>query len=792
MKNPLNRRLFRELSADWKKYLVLFLLMTFMIAISSGVFVGNDSMLASIRGSGEKYNIEYGHFEMKEEAGEKLLGKFENEGISIREQFFRDVTEIYRGKNGDGEEKRSTVRVFKIRNEINLACVMEGDLPAAADEIAIDRMHANNRKISVGDNINVAGKDLKVTGLVALSDYSCLFENNADVMFDAINFDVALMTEEGWNGLDGNIKYQYAFHYDTAPAGDAAEKAAADVLAEHLAVLAATGGFTADKDAQPDPASMAEYVADMNELTDFVPGYANQAIRFAENDLGKDKAMMNILVYVFIAVLTFIFAITTANKIKEEAAVIGTLRATGYTRGEILRFYMLIPVMITLISAIAGNILGYTVIKDLAVSLYYNSYSLLRYETLWNPKAFVLTTIIPLVIMVVVNFAVIYRLLRLSPLKFLRRDLGTSRRQKARKLPSYKFLTRFRLRILLQNKFDFLVLFLGIIFIMILLGFSVGLPETLDHYRGNIADNMLADYQYVLKNYTDSEGNEIATKEASAEKYSMTSLVTVDGVTVDEGISAYGIFPGSKFVSLPGGLAGNEVYVSSAYRDKFLLRSGNEITLKEKYSERRYTFRVAGEFHYPGGLAIFMPAESFNEIFGKEDGSFTGFFSDNEIADVDEQYIYSVITEEDAMRLSNQLEHSMGFFADYISIACLIMGILVIYLLTKIIIEKNAVSISMVKVLGYTGREIRSLYIRITSIVTVILTVISAFLAIGILAFLFRQILYSMTGWFDLYISPFGIIKMILILLVSYFIVSFIAMRQIKKIPLTEALKNVE
>ena len=35
-----------------------------------------------------------------------------------------------------------------------------------------------------------AQKSWKITGLVALSDYSCLFQNNSDTMFDAVKFGV--------------------------------------------------------------------------------------------------------------------------------------------------------------------------------------------------------------------------------------------------------------------------------------------------------------------------------------------------------------------------------------------------------------------------------------------------------------------------------------------------------------------------------------------------------------------------------------------------------------------------
>ena len=50
------------------------------------------------------------------------------------------------------------------------------------------------------------------------------------------------------------------------------------------------------------------------------------------------------------------------------------------------------PVIVTFLAAAVGNILGYTVFKDVVVGMYYNSYSLPAYVTIWNPDAFVKTT----------------------------------------------------------------------------------------------------------------------------------------------------------------------------------------------------------------------------------------------------------------------------------------------------------------------------------------------------------------------------------------------------------------
>ena len=797
MRSPLKKRVLRDLKKDWIKYLVILILMSFMIGIASGVFVGNDSMMVAIDESYEKYNMEDGHFELKDEPTDELIEYFGKE-VSLYEQFYKDAEELIPGK----DEYKGVARLFKVREEVNLACLMDGRVPEKENEIAIDRAHGNNNGIVVGDKLKIDGKEYEVVGLIASPDYSSLFKNNSDTMFDAVNFDIAILSESGWDRVKENVKYQYAYKYDTPPTDDVQDKEWSDDLLEKLAVIAATGGYTSDKDEAEEAKleDLVPFVDNTNEISDFVPGYANQSIQFAAKDLGKDQAMMNVLVYIFIAVLAIVFAITTGNKIREESAIIGTLRATGYTKGELIRFYMLIPVVITLLASIIGNILGYTYFKDVAVSLYYNSYSLLKFETLWNAKAFIITTLIPLALMVIVNFVVIFRLLKLSPMKFLRRDLSTSKRKKAVRLPAFKFFNRFRLRILIQNVFDYLTLFLGIVFIMVLLGFAIGFPETIDNYKGIVEENVMADYQTILKDYKDADENIITTKAQGAEEFSTTSLVTVDGVREDESITIYGYADNSKYFSLASlvsivdelKIEGNEVYISRPFHDKFGYESGDEITLKEKYTAKRHTFTVKGIYEYPTGLAVFMPNDQFNEAFDNEKGSFTGYLSDERITDIDSEQIYTVITKDDMMTMARQLDHSMGGFADYISWACLIMGVLIMYLLTKIIIEKNAISISMVKVLGYTNAEISSLYVRLTTVVTVILTVAAAVLGLLIIRYAFRFVMYGMEGWLDLFISPMGVVKMILIVLAAYIVVSYLDMRHIKKIPLTEALKNVE
>ncbi|MFQ9345743.1 MAG: FtsX-like permease family protein [Coprococcus sp.] len=106
-------------------------------------------------------------------------------------------------------------------------------------------------------------------------------------------------------------------------------------------------------------------------LESFVPQFQNQSICFTGDDMGSDRAMMVMLLYIVMAILAFVFGITISNTIRKEAGVIGTLRASGYTRRELIIHYMSLPVVITLIGALVGNILGYTLLKQVCAGMYY-------------------------------------------------------------------------------------------------------------------------------------------------------------------------------------------------------------------------------------------------------------------------------------------------------------------------------------------------------------------------------------------------------------------------------------
>lgn len=811
-------------------------------------------------------------------------------------------------------------------------------------------MFAKNNDISVGDSITLKGRELLITGFVALPDYSTLFERNTDSMFDSVNFSVAVMTKSGFDALGSrNMEYNYAWLYNEAPADDieAAErsdkfldvvkdeltdydeaivKAQIDELtdrlekageeygeiykrsfedkvseitdnaekggreyaelyqksieakltevsekaragaAEYAQIMMTTGAKPSRSDLSVDvddytfsliegtvnamitggeysgPTEeefrdayldtvekprreelsvqlddflfgIVEDAADAelngrdfempadeefeNEIDktgiisvdNYIPRYLNQAITFSIEDIGGDEAGTMVMCYMMIALIAFIFAVTISNTITAEAGVIGTLRASGYTKGELIRHYMVLPLVVTLFAAVVGNALGYTVMKEFCVNLYRSSYSLTDYVTVWDASAFILSTVIPIVMMLIINFLVLTSRLKLSPLKFLRHDLRKNRSKKAMRLNTkIPFRTRFSLRIFFTNLPGYIVMIIGILFGSVLIAFGDLMPRMLGEYQNIVTRDMISEYQYIV--YDCDEAAEVT--DPGAEKFAMASYDYTKPGYLTDSITVYGVVDGSKFVDaeIPAGKA----LVSTGVSVKFGLNSGDSITLDEKYKrDTSYKLDIAGVYDYESSLAVFMNIDDFARTFGEEEGYFTGYFSNTELTGLPDDDVATVITASDYTKLSTQLMVSMGGMMNLIKWFGALFFIIVVYVLCKQVIERNFQSIAMTKILGFRNGEIGMLYIASTTIAVIVGLLISIpFIDVAMKLIVNGYLYTMMTGYLPLSMSPMTYVVMFFTGLGCYIVVAFLQMRKVARVSKSEALKNAE
>ena len=120
----------------------------------------------------------------------------------------------------------------------------------------------------------------------------------------------------------------------------------------------------------------------------------------------------------------------------------------------------------------------------------------------------------------------------------------------------------------------------------------------------------------------------------------------------------------------------------------------------------------------------------FCRVFEKSDTYFNGYFSNEKITDIEEAYIASTITQDDLTKISRQLDVSMGNMFQLINVFAVLLFALLIYLLTKLIIEKNEHSIlPWLRFLAMKNDEIVRLYLVSTSWVVAVSVLLSLWIA---------------------------------------------------------------
>ena len=749
MRNPLFKRLPREFLKDIVKYIIMFLFLSLPIALCSGYMIGNDSMIKTYYEGVDKYVLEDGHFITLNELNTDLINEIEKENdISIYGINYKDET----------SSNNHTIRIYNDsdRENINKYSIHKGNIPSNSNEIALDRLYLENNKLKVDDSIIINNKEYKISASIALVDYSTLFKNNTDSMFDANKFSIALVNSDEFNNISNDhIKYEYAYLFKERLNNDDAHNKNND-LSKYL---------------------YQKLLLNSNMLDSFLAKEDNQAIQFAIGDLEGDLTMMLIFGAIIVFGLAFVFALSTKSQIESEAKSIGTLKAMGYNKFELLIGYLILPTVITLLAGVFGNILAYTVLKEYLVGLYYHSYSLPVYSTFYNAKALLFTTILPILMVFIINLLVVLKTISLPSLNLLRNQLIIKKNKKVMKLnKKINFISRFQIRVILQNKGTYIALFFGTLFATIILLFGLMMSPLLDHYKDEVIKSQIAPYQTILK---------IDMDDLDGEKLYVKTLEYKNDEIMIFGLDKYG--DNSKYLKNLN-IEKNKVVVASGLKSKYNLKINNTIKLEEKYSDDVYELNISDVYETTGTLIVFMDKEFFMDTF--DSGYLTSYFSDNKL-DISDEYVYKTITLDDLIVVSNQLSDSMGKVFVLFTAISVILFVLLIFLLAKIVIEKNQSQISMLKIIGYDTFNINKIYNISTGIITIISVVISTFIAQFFIKIAWDLVLrYEMKGWLDFYIAPYLYPVIFGIGILSFLVVYFIESFKISKINLSLALKD--
>ena len=345
------------------------------------------------------------------------------------------------------------------------------------------------------------------------------------------------------------------------------------------------------------------------------------------------------------------------------------------------------------------------------------------------------------------------------------------------------FIRRFQIRQMLREvRTGFTVIF-GMFISLLILMLGLDCYVMCSHIKTAAETDTKFEYMYTYK-YPEEQvlegGEEAFAKTLKREAYGYNLDVTLLGIRKE-----------NPYFEVKTEKGENKVVVTSSVAEKYKLGVGDDIVLKDEEEGRNYAFTITDVVEYSTGFYVFMDIESMRELFEEADDYYNVVFSDKEL-DIPAGRLYSTTNRE-------ELVQSSGIFVDMMmsmiimmtSVAILIFCV-VMYLMMKVMVDRSAFGISLVKIFGYRPGEIRKLYLNGNFYTILVGAAVSVPLSKKVMDLLYPYMVANVAcgmnldfGW-KLYVAIFAAI------IVVYLIINQLLVYRINKIVPAEVLKNRE
>ena len=282
-----------------------------------------------------------------------------------------------------------------------------------------------------------------------------------------------------------------------------------------------------------------------------------------------------------------------------------------------------------------------------------------------------------------------------------------------------------------------------------------------------------------------------ATTIAQTEKYAIGSLEIerAFGGKMEE-VSVYGIQPNSAYwTSMP--VADGAPIAGGGLIEKTKASVGSEVVAHNKREGEDYTISITDATDNEADTNLYMTLDDFNKLFDNDADYFNAYASSTELA-LDSRYVAQHVQPSDMLKISDQLESSMGKIMYMMMAMSVPIYLILVYLLTKTVIDRSARSISYMKVFGYQNKEVDGLYIRPITYWVLLSLVASLPIIVVLLSALLRMVFMSYAGNFPLIIPANRYVAVVVVGMLAYAVVAFLHVRRIKKVPLELAMKVQE
>jgi putative ABC transport system permease protein len=652
------------------------------------------------------------------------------------------------------------IRVIKESKAINLPMIEEGKMPSADNEIAITKIYAKKNNIKLNDVLKIKEKAYKVVGYVLFPDYNLpMFENT--LIIDNSMQTLGLLIPEEYEKLRGAEGFHFAGISKEAFDEKAFEKTVVDDIKEQMAL---------------------DWIINITSTKNQMRSGA------VYEEIRGGKAMSLGLSFMISSIAVMIVAIIIYKLIRSEKGQIGLLKALGYSNIEVALPYIILILAISLPMLTAGYAAG----KFSSVfmrDLYLEFYLLPSVNIATDFRVFLMAILVPLIFFIGLSMLIIIKMLSKKTIDLLRagEKEKVSRLNKiaARILKNAKSTTKFKYSFILNNTGKFFVFFIGIVFVSILIILTL--------MTNGLFDRMLTDYY-----------------DSVAYKYEAYVDITKPLPDLKNGDEKFLIYPSAKYgedtIALKGLEYDNKLHKLYSARNKDItakLKEGAIINksfnikynkkigdaVKVKVGFREYNLTIVEIYEEYSDSKVFINLRDLSKMVteGNSDEFFNGVYS-VELLDGD-KYL-TVIDKSDILKQSQLMQNFMRYSIYLLISVAMVIAVIVLYVLTTLTVEEKYYDISLLKVMGYSDKEVNSMilnsyfgYSILSFLISVPITVVSVNIGVKYMLDYFNMVLPFKFELWQVFAGA-------AIIAVIFFLGTISAKKKINQVPLQEILKQ--
>lgn len=685
---------------------------------------------------------------------------------------------------------------YNENKKINRIYLVEGNYPINKNEITILPSFAKKNKIKIGDMYKIGEYEYKVVGFTYAPDYIYPLISFSMPIFDEMNNSVIYINDSSFNDIKGIDDNSYAIKYNN----------------KVNRKFEISSNIDENSNMKDEPLfkifNSDSIIMDMNTITRIGRIGALQ-LEFASNRLFAEYFM-----YLLLSISVLIIIIITKKRIDDEKLQIGVLKSLGYSRFSIAVSYLVYPIIGSLIGGVLGYIIGILVHEPIASILRsYYSVPLSNYSI--NLNYLKISVLVPMVILSILSYLIAFFMLRKKPLQLLKEGSNL-------KVNIFNRLFNKILKFLpfnLRFKYSLAFRSIGKLLIITITSFLTGLLITLILISYNLFNNVIdksfagIDYKYMVASNGLSEFNE----KDDLSDYILSVTIPIEEISDKDGnkkktdkkeddisFNIYGIDTTAKYTRI---LDKNDKNIISLLDDKngiIVNENAKELygleindKIKFKYQDLILEYTIIGfnnelmaKTGYVERIGLTDKLHVSNNSYSMRYSNNSKYKNMNELTQDEASSISYLLSVDD---LKANIEKQMDRFngSIYIVIAfASIMALIIIAVIANIVIEENKKTISVMKVMGYSNKNISNIVLNIYTP----FIIIAYLLSIPTMIALLKKIVSAIVGNIEITIpieaDPFISILGLLGLLVAYYVALYISKKDLNKVPLAVALKR--